>query len=146
VGFSSGDFAFATGWWCSEIRSSWQDVASRLKAVIKDTNSLLEFYYSVGGLLSLKVTPSNPLAGWCFFVSLALGGCLNLTPRLTKSCCFCRNKASVLFCLMPTAHFMQLRWQQCIMLCDLFHVHFLQSATCSAVQTSCWSIFVWLGT
>jgi hypothetical protein len=47
----------------SEIRSSWQDVASRLKAVIKDTNSLLEFYYSVGGLLSLKVTPSNPLAG-----------------------------------------------------------------------------------
>lgn len=32
-----------------------------LKAVIKDTNSLLEFYYSVGGLLSIKVTPSNAL-------------------------------------------------------------------------------------
>jgi hypothetical protein len=27
--------------------------------VIKDTNSLLEFYYSVGGLLSIKVTPSS---------------------------------------------------------------------------------------
>jgi oligosaccharyltransferase complex subunit delta (ribophorin II) len=32
-----------------------------LKAVIKDTNSLLEFYYSVGGLLSIKVTASNAL-------------------------------------------------------------------------------------
>lgn len=34
---------------------------ARLKAVIKDTNSLLEFYYSVGGLLSIKVTHSNAL-------------------------------------------------------------------------------------
>lgn len=32
----------------------YDDVVSRLKAVIKDTNSLLEFYYSVGGLLSIK--------------------------------------------------------------------------------------------
>lgn len=30
---------------------------ARLKAVIKDTDSLLEFYYSVGGLLSIKVNP-----------------------------------------------------------------------------------------
>ncbi|KAK1669054.1 hypothetical protein QYE76_057213 [Lolium multiflorum] len=39
---------------CSIDAGVYDDVASRLKAVIKDTNSLLEFYYSVGGLLSLK--------------------------------------------------------------------------------------------
>ncbi|XP_048565656.1 dolichyl-diphosphooligosaccharide--protein glycosyltransferase subunit 2 [Triticum urartu] len=39
---------------CSVDAGVYDDVASRLKAVIKDTNSLLEFYYSVGGLLSLK--------------------------------------------------------------------------------------------
>ncbi|XP_047054110.1 dolichyl-diphosphooligosaccharide--protein glycosyltransferase subunit 2-like [Lolium rigidum] len=39
---------------CSIGAGVYDDVASRLKAVIKDTNSLLEFYYSVGGLLSLK--------------------------------------------------------------------------------------------
>uniref|UniRef100_A0ACD5XBZ4 Uncharacterized protein n=1 Tax=Avena sativa TaxID=4498 RepID=A0ACD5XBZ4_AVESA len=37
----------------------YDDVASRLKAVIKDTNSLLEFYYSVGGLLSIKEQGHN---------------------------------------------------------------------------------------
>lgn len=35
--------------------------------MIKDTNSLLEFYYSVGGLLNLKVTPSNTLSAPCFY-------------------------------------------------------------------------------
>ncbi|KAF7039300.1 hypothetical protein CFC21_049324 [Triticum aestivum] len=39
---------------CSVDAGVYDDVASRLKAVIKDTDSLLEFYYSVGGLLSLK--------------------------------------------------------------------------------------------
>ncbi|KAM0931225.1 hypothetical protein ACQ4PT_000316 [Festuca glaucescens] len=39
---------------CSIDAGVYDDVASRLKAVIKDTNSLHEFYYSVGGLLSLK--------------------------------------------------------------------------------------------
>ncbi|VAH67492.1 unnamed protein product [Triticum turgidum subsp. durum] len=39
---------------CSVDAGVYDDVASRLKAVIKDTNSLLEFYYSVGGLLSFK--------------------------------------------------------------------------------------------
>ncbi|XP_051227710.1 dolichyl-diphosphooligosaccharide--protein glycosyltransferase subunit 2 [Lolium perenne] len=39
---------------CSIDAGVYDDVASRLKAVIKDTNSLQEFYYSVGGLLSLK--------------------------------------------------------------------------------------------
>ncbi|XP_047059019.1 dolichyl-diphosphooligosaccharide--protein glycosyltransferase subunit 2 [Lolium rigidum] len=39
---------------CSIGAGVYDDVASRLKAVIKDSNSLLEFYYSVGGLLSLK--------------------------------------------------------------------------------------------
>jgi oligosaccharyltransferase complex subunit delta (ribophorin II) len=39
---------------CSGDSGIYDDVASRFKAVIKDTNSLLELYYSVGGLLSLK--------------------------------------------------------------------------------------------
>ncbi|CAM0884274.1 unnamed protein product [Alopecurus aequalis] len=39
---------------CSIDAGVYVDVASRLKAVIKDTNSLLEFYYSVGGLIRLK--------------------------------------------------------------------------------------------
>jgi len=39
---------------CSVDAGVYDDVALRLKAVIKDTNSLLEFYYSVGGLLSIK--------------------------------------------------------------------------------------------
>jgi oligosaccharyltransferase complex subunit delta (ribophorin II) len=34
---------------------------ARLKAVIQDTNSLLELYYPVGGLLGIKVTSSNAL-------------------------------------------------------------------------------------
>lgn len=50
--FHAGRIAAVLG--CSVDAGVYDDVASRLKAVIKDTNSLLEFYYSVGGLLSLK--------------------------------------------------------------------------------------------
>ncbi|KAL6840381.1 hypothetical protein ACP4OV_030191 [Aristida adscensionis] len=39
---------------CSVDAAVYDGVAARLKAVIKDTNSLLEFYYSIGGLLSIK--------------------------------------------------------------------------------------------
>ncbi|CAD6235383.1 unnamed protein product [Miscanthus lutarioriparius] len=37
----------------------YDGVVAKLKAVIKDTNSLLEFYYSVGGLLSIKEQGHN---------------------------------------------------------------------------------------
>jgi preprotein translocase subunit Sec61beta len=40
--------------------------------VIKDANSLLEFYYSVGGLLSIKVTPSNAVYVAIFLLLLIL--------------------------------------------------------------------------
>ncbi|CAO2172491.1 unnamed protein product [Urochloa humidicola] len=39
---------------CSVDAGVYDGVVARLKTVIKDTNSLLEFYYSVGGLLSIK--------------------------------------------------------------------------------------------
>ncbi|PUZ53355.1 hypothetical protein GQ55_5G046400 [Panicum hallii var. hallii] len=39
---------------CSVDAGVYDGVVARLKAVIKDTNSLLEFYYTVGGLLSIK--------------------------------------------------------------------------------------------
>ncbi|KAL5222552.1 hypothetical protein ABZP36_027265 [Zizania latifolia] len=39
---------------CGVDSSVYDDVAARLKAVIKETDSLLELYYSVGGLLSVK--------------------------------------------------------------------------------------------
>ncbi|CAO2167463.1 unnamed protein product [Urochloa humidicola] len=39
---------------CSVDAGVYDGVVARLKAVIKDTNSLLEFYYSVGGMLSIK--------------------------------------------------------------------------------------------
>ncbi|CAO1940663.1 unnamed protein product [Urochloa humidicola] len=39
---------------CSVDAGVYDSVVARLKAVIKDTNSLLEFYYSVGGMLSIK--------------------------------------------------------------------------------------------
>ncbi|PAN26926.1 hypothetical protein PAHAL_5G047700 [Panicum hallii] len=39
---------------CSVDAGVYDGVIARLKAVIKDTNSLLEFYYTVGGLLSIK--------------------------------------------------------------------------------------------
>ncbi|KAG8054260.1 hypothetical protein GUJ93_ZPchr0001g30369 [Zizania palustris] len=44
---------------CSVDSSGYDDVAARLKAVIKETNSLLELYYSVGGLLSIKEQGHN---------------------------------------------------------------------------------------
>uniref|UniRef100_A0A0E0CBZ7 Dolichyl-diphosphooligosaccharide--protein glycosyltransferase subunit 2 n=1 Tax=Oryza meridionalis TaxID=40149 RepID=A0A0E0CBZ7_9ORYZ len=44
---------------CSVDSGVYDDVATRLKAVIKDTNSLLELYYSVGGLLSIKEQGHN---------------------------------------------------------------------------------------
>ncbi|TVU36096.1 hypothetical protein EJB05_18011 [Eragrostis curvula] len=44
---------------CSVDAGVYDGVVARLKAVIKDTNSLLEFYYSVGGLLSIKVQGHN---------------------------------------------------------------------------------------
>uniref|UniRef100_A0A0E0JSK9 Dolichyl-diphosphooligosaccharide--protein glycosyltransferase subunit 2 n=1 Tax=Oryza punctata TaxID=4537 RepID=A0A0E0JSK9_ORYPU len=44
---------------CSVDSGVYDDVATRLKAVIKDTNSLLELYYSVGGLLSVKEQGRN---------------------------------------------------------------------------------------
>ncbi|XP_015698304.1 dolichyl-diphosphooligosaccharide--protein glycosyltransferase subunit 2 [Oryza brachyantha] len=44
---------------CSVDSSVYDDVATRLKTVIKDTNSLLELYYSVGGLLSIKEQGHN---------------------------------------------------------------------------------------
>ncbi|OAY80013.1 Dolichyl-diphosphooligosaccharide--protein glycosyltransferase subunit 2 [Ananas comosus] len=39
---------------CQIDSSTYDEVASRLHAVLKDANSLLEFYYSIGGLLSIK--------------------------------------------------------------------------------------------
>nr|CAD1828206.1 unnamed protein product [Ananas comosus var. bracteatus] len=39
---------------CQIDASTYDEVASRLHAVLKDANSLLEFYYSIGGLLSIK--------------------------------------------------------------------------------------------
>nr|CAB3475188.1 unnamed protein product [Digitaria exilis] len=44
---------------CSVDAGVYDVVVARLKAVIKDTNSLLEFYYSVGGLLSIKEQGHN---------------------------------------------------------------------------------------
>ncbi|GJN16956.1 hypothetical protein PR202_gb03987 [Eleusine coracana subsp. coracana] len=44
---------------CSVDPGVYNGVVARLKAVIKDTNSLLEFYYSVGGLLSIKEQGNN---------------------------------------------------------------------------------------
>jgi len=44
---------------CSVDAGVYDGVVARLKAVIKDTNSLLEFYYSVGGLLSIKEQGHN---------------------------------------------------------------------------------------
>jgi oligosaccharyltransferase complex subunit delta (ribophorin II) len=44
---------------CTVDAGVYDGVAARLKAVIKDTNSLLEFYYSVGGLLSIKEQGHN---------------------------------------------------------------------------------------
>ncbi|RLN23318.1 dolichyl-diphosphooligosaccharide--protein glycosyltransferase subunit 2 [Panicum miliaceum] len=44
---------------CSVDAGVYDGVVARLKAVIKDTNSLLEFYYSVGGLLSIKEQGQN---------------------------------------------------------------------------------------
>ncbi|KAL5227460.1 hypothetical protein ABZP36_015725 [Zizania latifolia] len=44
---------------CGVDSSGYDDVAARLKAVIKETNSLLELYYSVGGLLSIKEQGHN---------------------------------------------------------------------------------------
>lgn len=34
-------------------------VAKRLKAVLNDASSLLDFYYSIGSLVLIKVTSSN---------------------------------------------------------------------------------------
>nr|CAD1828261.1 unnamed protein product [Ananas comosus var. bracteatus] len=39
---------------CQIDASTYDEVASTLHAVLKDANSLLEFYYSIGGLLSIK--------------------------------------------------------------------------------------------
>ncbi|PWZ09990.1 Dolichyl-diphosphooligosaccharide--protein glycosyltransferase subunit 2 [Zea mays] len=44
---------------CGVDAGVYDGVVARLKAVIKDTNSLLEFYYSVGGLLSIKEQGHN---------------------------------------------------------------------------------------
>ncbi|XP_062207842.1 dolichyl-diphosphooligosaccharide--protein glycosyltransferase subunit 2 [Phragmites australis] len=44
---------------CSVDAGVYDGVVARLNAVIKDTNSLLEFYYSVGGLLSIKEQGHN---------------------------------------------------------------------------------------
>ncbi|CAL4972528.1 unnamed protein product [Urochloa decumbens] len=44
---------------CSVDAGVYDGVVARLKAVIKDTNSLLEFYYSVGGLISIKEQGHN---------------------------------------------------------------------------------------
>ncbi|GJM92118.1 hypothetical protein PR202_ga08549 [Eleusine coracana subsp. coracana] len=44
---------------CSVDPGVYNGVVARFKAVIKDTNSLLEFYYSVGGLLSIKEQGNN---------------------------------------------------------------------------------------
>ncbi|KAF0916453.1 hypothetical protein E2562_007538 [Oryza meyeriana var. granulata] len=44
---------------CSVDSGVYDDVATRLKTLIKDTNSLLELYYSVGGLLSIKEQGHN---------------------------------------------------------------------------------------
>ncbi|KAL6616590.1 hypothetical protein ACP70R_038860 [Stipagrostis hirtigluma subsp. patula] len=44
---------------CSVDAGVYNDVAARLKSVIKDTNSLLEFYYAIGGLLSIKEQGHN---------------------------------------------------------------------------------------
>uniref|UniRef100_A0A0D9V9C5 Dolichyl-diphosphooligosaccharide--protein glycosyltransferase subunit 2 n=1 Tax=Leersia perrieri TaxID=77586 RepID=A0A0D9V9C5_9ORYZ len=44
---------------CGVDSGVYDDVATKLKAVIKDTNSLLELYYSLGGLLSIKEKGHN---------------------------------------------------------------------------------------
>ncbi|OQU88089.1 dolichyl-diphosphooligosaccharide--protein glycosyltransferase subunit 2 isoform X2 [Sorghum bicolor] len=44
---------------CGVDAGVYDGVVATLKAVIKDTNSLLEFYYSVGGLLSIKEQGHN---------------------------------------------------------------------------------------
>lgn len=43
--------------------------------MIKDTNSLLELYYSVGGLLSIKVTPLNSLLVYTCLFDLLISTC-----------------------------------------------------------------------
>jgi len=81
--------------------------------VIKDTNSLLEFYYSVGGLLSIKVTTVFYVDNTCLLLLTSFRYLSEFYVVLDQFCCysfsFCRNKDTTLFYLMQRAHFTPLR-------------------------------------
>jgi hypothetical protein len=80
--------------------------------VIKDTNSLLEFYYTVGGLLSIKVTTVFYVYT-CLLLMTSFRYLSEFYVVLDQFCCFsfslCRNKDTKLFYLMQKAHFTPLR-------------------------------------
>lgn len=64
-------------------------VASRLKAVLSDASSLLDFYYSIGGLVLIKVKMRSFCLHWSRAFRILTGGIdfpyLRYSGRLSAS-------------------------------------------------------------